>query len=278
MLEIYQLEELIALADLGTISKAADRIGVSQPAMSRAMKNLEDELSVPIFKRGKNTIELTETGEVAVEQARRVLDDIKNLKDAVIRADRKLRTILIGSVAPAPLWKATSVLSSIYPEMTIAGELKEEETLIAGLRAEMYQFIFTTKPVEAKGIHTMKVLEEKLFFALPRNHKFANRKSLALSDLDGENMVLLKNIGIWENIPKKMPHSKFFIQEDRTALTEIAEKSTLPSFASNFTTDGISANRILIPISDPEARITFFVSAKNKDSTTISRMISDFRQ
>ncbi len=278
MLEIYQLEELIALADLGTISKAADRIGVSQPAMSRAMKNLEDELSVPLFKRGKNTIELTETGKVTVEHARRVLDDIKNLKDDVVRADRKLRTILIGSVAPAPLWKATSALSSIYPDMTIAGELKEEETLVAGLRDEVYQFIFTTAPVEGKGIHTMKVLEEKLFFVLPRDHKLAGRKSLALSDIDGENMVLLKNIGIWENIPKQMPHSKFFIQEDRTALAEIAEKSTLPSFASNFTADGISANRVLIPISDPEAKITFFVSAKNKDSATVSKIISAFRQ
>lgn len=63
-------------------------------------------------------------------------------------------------------------------------------------------------------------------------------------------------------------HSKFFIQEDRTALIEIAEKPTLPAFASNFTTDGISANRVLMPISDPEAKITFFVSAK---TTILSR-------
>ncbi len=272
MLEIYQLEELIALADLGTISKAADKIGVSQPAMSRAMKNLEDELAVPIFKRSKNTIELTETGKIAAAYSRKVIEDIKTLKEAVIRADRSSRTILVGSVAPAPLWKATSALSSIFPDMTIAGEIKDEKALTSGLTEGLYQFIITTAPVEEKSIHSLRISEEKLFFSLSKKHKLSKKTELSLSDLDGENMILFKNIGIWKNVLAKMPHTKFFIQEDITAFEELVNNSTLPAFATNMTKERYS-DRIFIPVTDKEAQITFYVNSKNKDSSVLSKLI-----
>ena len=50
-MELYQLEELAALAEYGSISKAAESVGVSQPAMSRSMKLLETDIGVPIFQR-----------------------------------------------------------------------------------------------------------------------------------------------------------------------------------------------------------------------------------
>ena len=68
-MELYQLEELLALGKHGTISKAAEAIGVSQPAMSRALRLLENDIGVPIFHRTNNTIELTEAGKLAVAYA-----------------------------------------------------------------------------------------------------------------------------------------------------------------------------------------------------------------
>ena len=53
-MELYQLEELAALAEYGSISKAAESVGVSQPAMSRAMKLLETDIGVPIKSSGDN--------------------------------------------------------------------------------------------------------------------------------------------------------------------------------------------------------------------------------
>ena len=67
MFEFYQLEQLVAVADCGTLSGAAERLHLSQPALSRSMQRLEAELQVPLFIRQKNRIFLNENGRMAVD-------------------------------------------------------------------------------------------------------------------------------------------------------------------------------------------------------------------
>ena len=74
MLELYQLVQLLAIAECGTISKAAEQLHLSQPALSRSMQKLEEELQVTLFDRQKNKITLNKNGRLAVEQARRVVE------------------------------------------------------------------------------------------------------------------------------------------------------------------------------------------------------------
>ena len=70
-MELYQLRQLIAFAECGNLSKSAETVHTSQSALSRAMKNLEDELGVPLFSRTKNSIALTETGSLAARCAKK---------------------------------------------------------------------------------------------------------------------------------------------------------------------------------------------------------------
>ena len=96
MLELYQLVQLLAIAECGTISKAAEQLHLSQPALSRSMQKLEEELQVTLFDRQKNKITLNKNGRLAVEQARRVVEQAQNLVDQVRAFDRSQRTISIG--------------------------------------------------------------------------------------------------------------------------------------------------------------------------------------
>lgn len=79
MVELYQLVQLVAIADCGTISGAAEQLHLSQPALSRSMQKLEDVLQVTLFDRQKNKISLNKNGELAVEYARRVIDQAHDL-------------------------------------------------------------------------------------------------------------------------------------------------------------------------------------------------------
>lgn len=69
MLQLQQLEQLIAFADQGTLSKAAEVLLISQPSLTRNMQSLEDDLG----QRSKNKLILTETGKYTVQQARKLL-------------------------------------------------------------------------------------------------------------------------------------------------------------------------------------------------------------
>ena len=73
MLEMSMLAQLVAFADCGTLSAAAEKLHTSQPAVTRTMKKLEEELGLSLFARSKNHLALNEVGELAVRHARRIL-------------------------------------------------------------------------------------------------------------------------------------------------------------------------------------------------------------
>ena len=81
MFELNQLEQLIAIAECQTISAAAERLHLSQPALSRSIQKLEAALQVTLFDREKNKITLNENGKIAVEYARRVLEQASNMTE-----------------------------------------------------------------------------------------------------------------------------------------------------------------------------------------------------
>ena len=97
MFELYQLEQLLAVAECGTLSGAAERLHLSQPALSRSMQRLEAELQVSLFTRQKNKIELNENGRMAVDYARKIMEQSQDMISRIQAFDRSQRTILFGA-------------------------------------------------------------------------------------------------------------------------------------------------------------------------------------
>ena len=157
MIELAQLRHLAAFHQSGTLSQAAEELHISQPALSRSMQKLEEELQVPLFERQKNKIRLNANGQMAVEHAQRILEDVKEMAEQVRALDRRSHTIALGNCAPAPGWSAVPVLSNLYPGMTISSEVQEIPQLIDGLRDGTYQIRmrWRTKPFIAR-LHKRK--------------------------------------------------------------------------------------------------------------------------
>lgn len=108
MINLYELEQLVAFADLGTLSKVSEHLNISQPTITRSMQNLEAEFGVKLFIRSKNKIELNKNGQLAVTYARGLLNDAKNAVDAIKAYDKKhanhyglfLRSCTIMDITP----------------------------------------------------------------------------------------------------------------------------------------------------------------------------------
>ena len=261
MLELHQLEQLLAFSKYGTLSETANHLHISQPALSRSMQKLEKELNAALFERSKNKIELNATGLFAVDYAEKIITQTKSMIEHVHIYDQSQRTITIGVCAPAPLWKITPILSNHYPEMIISSEMKDNSSLLAGLKNNEYHFVITSIPINEPNINCVKYLEEHLQFYLPLTHPLAKEKELSMNDLNGENMLILSNIGNWFHIPqKKMPSSHFLIQEDYTSLNELLKYSSIAAFSTDLSIQYLPklGNRVSIPISDPEACLSFY--------------------
>lgn len=233
MFELYQLEQLLAVSEYGTLSNAAEHLHVSQPALSRSMQRLETELHVSLFNRQKNKIELNENGQMAVDYAQQIVDKCQDMIERIQAFERSQRTILMGFCAPVPLWEIPPVLSNLYPDRTISSEMRKNEVLLQGLRDDVYQLIILPYPVEEQGITCVKYGEEHLFFSLPPAHPLSGSKALYMKDLNGETMLLRNRLGFWRDVTdKKMPDTRFLEQED-FAFDELVKTSALPSFTTD---------------------------------------------
>ena len=262
MVELYELRQFAAFANAGTLLEAAEILHLSQPALSRNMKKLEDELGVPLFIRRKNRLELNDNGKYVWSLAKELLADADSLVEKAQAYDRKNRTISFGVCSPAPSWLISPLLGSLFPNKTLQTVTAEENLLLSGLENKTYQLIALSHKPEGEQYFAKVCGRESLMFALPKGHRFVRRKSLSFEEMNGENMILMNNIGFWNFIrTEKMPDSRFLTQSDRFSFNELIRSSSLPAFNTDLAKKYLDTEdiRVEIPISDPEASVTYYL-------------------
>lgn len=269
MIELYELKQFVTFAETGTLSDAARVLHLSQPALSRNMKKLEEDLGITLFERKKNKLELNKNGEYVLSLAKKLLDEANSFTTKARDFDRKNRTISLGICAPAPMWTLTPLIANTYQHMSLQTEQDTEDKLLAGLDADIYQLIVVHEKPE-KSIESRYYFKtcgkESLLFALPKGHKYSRRKTLSFSEMNGENMLLMPDIGCWSFVKDKMPDSRFLTQSDRFSFNELVQASSLPSFVTDLSEKYriTSPGRIYVPISDTEATVTFYLVCKQE--------------
>lgn len=267
MIELYELKQFVVFAKAGTLSKAAEILHLSQPALSRNMKKLEEEMQIELFHRYQNKLELNENGKYVLELAEKLINEAESLVQKAIDFDRKNNTILIETCAPGPLWPLIPVVSSLYPQMSLQTVTDIDEVIFNKIDKDEAQLGLThTKPDENK-YYFKEYGTESIFFALPKDHHYARRKSLSLREMNGENMLLMTDIGVWNLVKEMMPDSRFLLQDDQFSFNELVQASSLPSFTSDLAIKylGKPQKRVIVPIKDKEATITYYlVCKKNK--------------
>ena len=270
MIEIYLLEQLEAFARCGTLSAAAEELHLSQPALTRSMKKLEDVIGVALFERGKNKLTLNENGKLCAEYARRVLEQDREIIERVRSFDRANRTICIGACAPVPLEQIVPQVTALYEGMTVSQELRPDAPLLEGLRDGTYQLVVLHEEPTDEDLCWMPCGEEELYITLPKGHPMAGRDGIWLKELANMNILLFSQIGFWyELCLEKIPNPQFLLQNDYQAFGTLVQASNLPVFSSShFLRDPNiprDESRVVIPILDEEAHVRYYLACKADD-------------
>lgn len=113
-------------------------------------------------------------------------------------------------------------------------------------------------------------------FALPKGHPYARRKKLSFSDMNGENMLLMPDIGFWSFVMDKMPDSRFLTQSDRYSFNELVQASSLPSFVTDLSERYriTPPGRIYVPISDADATVTYYLVCKQEKESEFRELLN----
>lgn len=261
MLDLYELEQFVAFAELGTLSKVAEQFHISTPSITRSMKHLEEDFGVALFDRGKNRIELNETGKMAVEHARSLLKEAARTINQVQAFDERKRTIVVKSCAPAPLWEMLRKLNEKQPEKMISSTICQNEEVLDAWRKGRCDVAILPFPVEG----ARSFMKEHLFVCVPPEHELAQYKTLSYKEINGFNFLLKTELGFWDTLCReKMPASKFLVQTEEEVFDELVSASSLPCFTTDYIQKPYEElfGRVNIPLTDPEANVTFYVLEK----------------
>lgn len=276
MIEINQLKQLVCIARNKTISKASQELLISQPALSRSMQRLEDDLDVELFEHYKNKVILNKNGELAVKHAKKILSSLDQMINDIQEFDQSLRSLLIASCTPAPIWDIEPMIQELYPHIHIQTGILDQKDLINALKKQQYHMVITPYEVTDSDLVCIPYIEEDLYLSLPLSHPLKDKEEVSFKDLDGETMLLYSNIGFWYDLHMKTtPNTKFLIQDERLTFNEIVKASSLPSFTSNLSIkrEGKINNRIMIPLSDEEAHVTYYLVILKKEKNKYKDLI-----
>ena len=280
-MEFEQLCQLDALARCGTISAAAKERHISQPAFSRSMQRLEEEFEQPLFDRRGRTIALNDAGNIALDYARQILRDKRLMREALTSYARKSRAMLVGSVAPAPLWRLTALMMELSPEAILTSETLEENEVERRILDKSIDFGISLKPCGLPTVRCCQLMTESLSVALPENHPLAHRSSISAEELDGETFLLFRQIGFWHSFCKThFPASTFVVQEDRTMFDQLMPTTKLLFFVSNVPAlaSRVPANRVIVPLRDAAAHATYYLLVSENSSPELQNAFDWIRK
>lgn len=194
MFTLAQLSGFVAVAEELHFGRAAARLHMTQPPLTRQVQTLERELGVELFDRSGRAIRLTPAGRVFLGDARRLLRDAETAVLAVRRIPTgEQGTVAVGftaASAPAVLGPLLALMRRELPGVDVVlHEMVTAEQLDA-LSGGTLDLGLVRPPVSRPELSSREVRREPLLVALPRGHRLAERDSVRVEDLDGEDVVM----------------------------------------------------------------------------------------
>jgi len=208
-MELRHLRYFQAVAKERHFTRAAERLGISQPPLSMQIRQLEDEIGTPLFHRLTRGVELTDAGEAMFEQAERLLQQMDQLKaDVQSRARGDTGRIRIGFAGATyfnPLIPAVAMAyRQRYPDVTLTSEASNTPRLSAALRAGEIDVAFVRPPVgEVEHLRVEPLIQEPMLVVVPQSHPQARESAVALKALANEHLILFPRVigpGFYDSI------------------------------------------------------------------------------
>jgi len=191
-MDLRQLAVLVAVADHGTFSAAAEALHTVQSNVSSHVANLEKELGVPLVDRAAGR--LTAEGEAVVERGRRVQGELAALVADVgaLRADVQGR-VHLGVLGTTGRWlvpRLATRLAEVHPGIALTVSEGTSATLEPHLTSGVLDLALLTLPIPAPELLAEPMFDEELILIAPESHPLAMRSRITVADLDGAELLL----------------------------------------------------------------------------------------
>jgi LysR family hydrogen peroxide-inducible transcriptional activator len=193
MLDVTRIRYFQAVAEAGSFSRAAKRLGVSQPTLSIQVARLEDELGTPLFRRHHSGVTLSEVGQRLLGQSKELFEHLSSMERSV-RADVEvptgdLRVGTVNSVGIYVLPEALSLFTQRFPRVHPTIRFEHSDTVLDLLHAGEIDIAITARPKPPTRAHDVMVMDDPLMLVCGREHRLWRRRNVRARDLQDEKLI-----------------------------------------------------------------------------------------
>lgn len=193
-MEIGQLEAFHEAVQRGSISRAADALALSQPALTARLRTLEQELGEPLLVRHVTGVTLTEAGRRFLPKVRQALtllqqgvDDVRQIREAT---GGILRVGMSRELAPTIMPPALSRFATKHPNVEVQVRTAMSAPLAALLTGGEVEFAVVVRPLRIAGVRTQRLHDDRIHFVAAPAHPLAGRRSVSPADLGKAGLVV----------------------------------------------------------------------------------------
>ena len=193
-MDLMQLEMFVAAAELRSVQRASERVFRTQPAVSMAIRKLEEEAGSPLFDRSnRGNYQLTAAGEVLFSYAKRLLA----LRDESLTHVKELQSLEAGRVRIGAnesagnylLPRLIQVFRTKYPKVRIDVTRQNSQQLIHDIRDNMVDLALISFAPDEKDIEATPVMKDELVLIASPDHPFAKKSKVTVRELGGQPFI-----------------------------------------------------------------------------------------
>jgi len=287
--ELRHIRYFIAVAEFLNFHKAAQRLHIAQPPLSRQIRQLEETLGVELFARDKRHVELTKAGHVFLEEARKLMVQAGHAVEAARHAQRGETGIIKVGIASG----LGSVVSRIVfefrkrqPDIEVeCRDIFSNFQNVALSRREI-DIGFLRPPLDYVGLDCELLYEEQFVVILPKTHRLARRRSLRMHDIAEEPLIVFdRNLstGLYDKIlglysrhgltPRLIPHVE--AHEEAGAIMVASGKAIFMGAGAIVNRSVAGIQLASVPLNEPEAKIEVYAAWRKDDASPLVRGFLD---
>ena len=278
-MDMTQLAYFKMIAETGSLTKAAEMLHISQPAMSAMLKKFEEELNVELFDRSPNRIHLNQTGEIALVHVNHILRSVEQMKADLLSAAQQNLTLSIAFCDPGVRWFCVPRFSLAHPEIQVKDDLYVGNEAAKLLTERVYDLIVTPERVVGDHIQSVSFLSDQVYLSVPEDSKLLEQKSISLRaipaqpllypQIGGYFLAQMENIIKENHLPITLIKNSYNITQHMIRTTNFL--ATISTLSMDLRNDG--THRALIPMSDPELNVVYHISFLKSNREKVKKFL-----